>query len=153
MSHIQGKSRQRGGTLKALFIVTLLLFATFLGIGWLTVFPTAPARFFGVPTQGIVQQVSACTAKDSAGDVTPTLQFTDRRGRGFRVTDNVCGEYAVGEQVTVWYIPSNPHVVTLQDDDLTLVVLSLLTTLFGLAALVLVGWFLFRRLTGSRFAS
>jgi Protein of unknown function (DUF3592) len=152
MSHTQGKSRQRGATLnlKVLLFLALLLFATFLFLWWLVVFPVAPAWLFGVHTQGIVQNVSACTAQYASGQVTPTVQFTDRRGRRYLVTDDICGEYAVGEPVTVSYVPSNPQVAILEDDTVSLVVLSLLTGLFGLATLVLVGCFLFRRMAGSR---
>src|SRR5579863_138891 len=114
------------------------------------VIPAAQARLSGVKTVGTVQSLSDCT-DDSGGDggdvalrsmhplealdsnVQPTIEFTDLKGQRYSVVDTICGDYAIGEQVVLWYVPDNPSNIALEQDQTTVVVLG---GIFGVMALV-----------------
>jgi hypothetical protein len=57
-------------------------------------------------------------------NVLPTVQFTDRQGHRYVLQENYCGDYGVGEQVTVWYLPTTPTTFAMvheTDSDVVLV--------------------------------
>ncbi len=151
MNRIGTKRKRRGASLAG-FITALVAFVVCLVIGWLLLFPSEQARLSGVKTLGTVQDISDCSDGGDSGNmlrslyalvdiqtnVQPTIQFTDLHGNSYTVVDTICGNYGIGEQVALWYLPSNPNVFSVQDDGVTLMVLLLITAFFGLLALVFV---------------
>lgn len=121
-----------------------ILFFTFLIIFlvWMANSPEWQARLYGVQTQGIVKSIADdCNATPpdpnllNGGfvlgsllprgkieqDVLPTIEFTDRQGHRYDLKENYCGDYGVGEQVTVWYLPATPTTFALaHETDSTL---------------------------------
>ncbi len=159
------------GSLVGLF-TALATFGILLVVSLFVVFPSVQARLSGVKTQGVVQDTSDCNdSGDDGGDVVlrslrglvdiqdnvqPTVQFTDLQGHRYTVDDSICGDYGIGEQVALWYLPSNPNVFSLEADGATLVVLSSITGFLGLVALVFLlvflGRFIFLGFAASRAA-
>ena len=77
-------------------------------------------------------------------NVLPNVEFTDRQGHRHDVQEDYCGNYGVGEQVTVWYLPTNPTTFALAyETDSTLMdvyiplIGMLLSSLFILGSVVL----------------
>lgn len=135
--------------------------------------PQWQARLYGNQTQGVVKSISAdaCNATSPnpndpglmngglvlgslfpqvkiESNVLPTIEFTDRQGHRYDVQENYCGDYGVGEQVTVWYLPAHPTVFALaQETDSTLMdvflpLIGMLLSLFlllGSVVLLVIG--------------
>src|SRR5258708_1838433 len=135
--------------------------------GWMSNSPPWQARLYGTQTQGVVKSINADACNATSPDpglmngafvlgslplvkiennVLPTIQFTDRQGHRYELRENYCGDYGVGEQVTVWYFPTTPTTFALThgtDSNLMDVygpligmLLSLLLVLVSLALLV-----------------
>lgn len=120
-----------------------ILFFTFLIIFlvWMANSPEWQARLYGTQTQGVVKSIADdCNATSpdpgllNGGfvlgsllprvkieqNVLPTIEFTDRQGHRYDLKENYCGDYGVGEQVTVWYLPATPTTFALaQETDST----------------------------------
>lgn len=161
MSFQSGRGKYRRRSRVGGLVIALFVFALTTLLGWLFFLPGWQARLFGVQTQGIVQNISDCSSSDSGGggvvlrsiplvaiqdNVQPTIQFTDRQGHTYVVDDHICGSYGIGEQVTLWYLPSNPSSISLPDDLGTLVVFSVIDALVAGIALLFVLWFVVRSL-------
>jgi hypothetical protein len=145
------------------FLICLIIFLV-----WMANSPQWQARLYGVQTQGVVKSVADdCnrTPTDPSLDpgmnggfalrgllpqasieqnVLPTIEFTDRQGHHYDLQEDYCGDYGVGEQVAVWYLPAAPTTFALaQDTDSTLMdvvfplVGMLLSLLLILASVVL----------------
>lgn len=124
--------------------VSGILFFTFLIVFqvWMANSPEWQARLYGTRTQGVVKSIADdCSTNitdpnllNGGGfvlgsllpltkietNVLPTIEFTDRQGHRYDVQENYCGDYGVGEQVTVWYLPANPTTFALaQETDST----------------------------------
>jgi hypothetical protein len=72
-------------------------------------------------------------------NVLPTVEFTDRQGHRYDVQEDYCGDYGVGEQVTVWYLPASPTTFALAyetDSTLMDVYLPLIGMLISLPLLL-----------------
>lgn len=138
------------------FLITLVI-----ALAWVGGSPPWQARLFGVQTQAIVKSIDTTTCSDYTlpdpgldgggfvlgslphaaieNNVLPTVQFTDRQGHGHTVQENYCGNYGVGEQVTLWYVPNDPTTFALAPDtdsdaafvygDISVMLLSLLVAL------------------------
>ncbi|HEY7357100.1 MAG TPA: DUF3592 domain-containing protein [Ktedonobacterales bacterium] len=154
-------------------IISLSTFGILVVIGLFLVFPAYQARASGVKTQGVVQGIADCN-EDSGGDtggdavlpslpvvdivdnVQPTVRFTDRQGQTHEVVDSICGNYGIGEQVTLWYVPGHPTTFSLEQDTVTLEVLTGVIAFFGLLSLVFALWvfgrFLLLAVVGARAA-
>jgi len=131
---------------------------------WMANSPQWQARLYGTQTQGVVKSIADdCATNIQDPDlnggfvlgsllplakieqnVRPTLEFTDRQGHRYDVQEDYCGDYGVGEQVTVWYLPAHPTTFALaQETDSTLLDVSipligmLLSLLCVLASVVL----------------
>ncbi len=145
MIRIRRRNRRVGSLVG--FFISLTTFGILLIVCLFIVFPSVQARLSGVKTLGVVQDISDCNDSSGGGDVAlrglvdiqdnvqPTIQFTDLHGQSHTVDDGICGDYGIGEQVVLWYLPSNPNAFSLEDDGATLVVLSALTGGVGLVAL------------------
>lgn len=129
-----------------LFFLCLIFFQV-----WMAHSPQWQARLYGNQTQGVVKSISAdaCNATSPnpndpglmngglvlgslfphgkiESNVLPTIEFTDRQGHRYDVREDYCGDYGIGEQVTVWYLPTTPTVFALaQETDSTLMDVSL----------------------------
>src|SRR5579862_1032105 len=116
---------RRGGSLVGLSIGSSILgFALIFLL--IFVIPEAQARLSGVKTIGTAQSLSDCNT--DGGDVVlrsmhaldlnvqPTIEFTDLQGQRHDVVDTDCGSYGIGEQVVLWYLPSNPNSISLEQD-------------------------------------
>jgi hypothetical protein len=110
-----------------LFFTSLMIFQ-----GWMSGSPEWQARLYGIQTQEIVKSIDANACDATSPDpnldpslnggfvlgslpgvkieqnVLPTIQFTDRQGHRYVLKETWCGDYGVGEQVTVWYLPATP---------------------------------------------
>jgi hypothetical protein len=107
-----------------LFFTSLIIFQ-----GWMSNSPPWQARLYGIQTQGVVKSINADACNATSPDpglinggfvlrslalvkiennVLPTIQFTDRQGHRYELQENYCGDYGVGEQVAVWYLPTTP---------------------------------------------
>lgn len=135
---------------------------------WMANSPQWQARLYGTQTQGVVKSIaddcdtniqdpnldpglnggfvlgSLLPLAKIEQNVRPTLEFTDRQGHRYDVQEDYCGDYGVGEQVTVWYLPAHPTTFALaQETDSTLLDVSipligmLLSLLCVLASVVL----------------
>jgi len=161
-----------------LFFTNLMIFQ-----GWMSGSPPWQARLYGIQTQGVVKSINADACNTNSPDpnldpslmngvfvlgslprvkieqnVLPTIQFSDRQGHRYVVPETFCGDYGVGEQVTVWYLPATPTTFALAyetDSDVGLVygsIIGMLVSLpFLLASVVLLvigavrGWRAARR--------
>jgi hypothetical protein len=147
---------RRRSRVRGLFIA-LFVFAMTTFLGWLLIWPGWQARLFGVQAQGVVQDISVCS--DSGGgevalrgvpllsiqdNVQPTVQFTDRQGQTHVVNDVICGSYGIGEQVTLWYLPSNPTTFSLENDKGTLMLFTILDAPAAAVSLLFVLWLALR---------
>lgn len=146
-----------------LFFVSLIWFQV-----WMANSPQWQARLYGTQTQGVVKSIaddcntniqdpnldpslnggfvlgSLLPLAKIEQNVRPTIEFTDRQGHRYDVQEDYCGDYGVGEQVTVWYLPANPTTFALAyETDSTLLdvyiplIGMLLFLLFILASVVL----------------
>lgn len=165
-----------------LFFLCLIIFQV-----WMAHSPQWQARLYGTQTQGVVKSISAdaCNATSPnpndpslmnggfalgslfphvkiESNVLPTIEFTDRQGHRYDMREDYCGDYGVGEQVTVWYLPTNPPVFALtQETDSTLLDVSLpligmllsLSLLLGSVVLLVIGAVQRRRAARSESAS
>jgi len=141
-----------------LFFTSLMIFQ-----GWMSGSPAWQARLYGIQTQGVVKSINADACNVSSPDpgvdpslmggfvlgslagvkleqnVLPTIQFSDRQGHRYVVPETFCGDYGVGEQVTVWYLPATPTNFALAyetDSDVGLVYGSLIGMLVSLPFLL-----------------
>src|SRR5262249_13636396 len=130
-------------------LILLLFLLVFVGgsveVGWVGLFPAWQARFSGLKTQGMVKSLSAC---DSGGEdvvlpslgrgqrinnVTPTIQFSDlQNNHTYDVVNSFCGNYAVGELVTLWYAPSHPTSIFVEQDTILWLIFAIID---GISAL------------------
>lgn len=120
-----------------LFLTCLIIFQV-----WMSNSPEWQARLYGTQTHGIVKSIADDCDTNTIDpnilnggfvlgslhprttikqNVLPTIEFTDRQGHRHDVQENYCGDYGVGEQVTVWYLPASPTTFALtQETDSTL---------------------------------
>ncbi len=142
-----------------LFLVCLVFFLV-----WMANSPPWQARLYGSQTRGIVKSVSDDCNTNSTDpsldpsmgggfllrsllpltkieqDVLPTIEFTDSHGHRYDVQEDYCGDYGVGEQVTVWYLPAAPTTIALtQETDSSLLDVYLPLIGMGLALLAALG--------------
>jgi hypothetical protein len=124
---------------------------------WFTVLPGWRARLFGTQTQGTVISVDQCSSDSDVSDmllrisrpgvdiqynVQPTIRFTDRQGRTYQAVDHLCGNYGIGETVTLWYLLSDPSTISLEDDTGGLLMATIIALIVTICAGgVLAGWF------------
>lgn len=156
-----------------LFLTCLIFFLV-----WMANSPEWQARLYGIQTQGVVKSIADdCNATSpdpnllNGGfvlgsllppvkieqNVLPTIEFTDRQGHRYDVKENYCGDYGVGEQVTVWYLPATPTTFALAyetDSTLLDVYLPLIGMLLSLPFLLgSVGLLIFGAVQSRRAAS
>ena len=73
-------------------------------------------------------------------NVTPTIQFTDLQNyHTYEVANNFCGSFAVGELVTLWYTPSHPTTIFVEQDTVLWLILGSGDVIFLLLGLAGVG--------------
>lgn len=159
------KNARLGGLVGLIVALSSLLGCLIAGL--FLVFPVAQARLSGVETRGVVTSISDCSdggdvalrsipLVDIVDNVSPTVQFTDRQGHRYVVDDGICGNYGIGEQVTLWYVPSSPTTYSLEGDTVTVTVLSSVIGFFGLFSLLYLlligGRFLLLAVAGARAA-
>ena len=138
-----------------LFFTNLVIFQ-----GWMSGSPEWQARLYGIQTQGVVKSIDADACNATSPDpnldpslmnggfvlgslpgvkieqnVLPTIQFTDRQGHRYVLKETWCGDYGVGQQVTVWYLPATPTTFALAqetDSDVVFVYGNLIGMLVSL---------------------
>jgi hypothetical protein len=141
-------SRGLGGVIAYLVLLALLAIPLF----WIGI-PGWQVRVAGVSTVGKARLVDSCgTSTDANGSPTPetfhvSIQFRDQSGKLHEVEShwNCNNFYNNGDQVLLWYLPSDPSRFLTGGEAFWLFITSVLW--MGITCLVLLGFF---RLLGAR---
>jgi hypothetical protein len=159
MRYRNGYVRRRRGSRFAGLFTGLFLLGMALLFSAIFVYPGWRARLSGVETQGTVVSVSDCPEDDSGGDmvlhpthtqipfednVEPIIRFTDGQGHTYDVAYNVCGTYAVGESLAIWYVPADPNSIFVPKDMGLIIFFTFMFGIMGLVGLVMLLWFVAR---------